>query len=285
MWGVRTRRLCRIPLPGPLTDRPKAEQQPAAKLGLHQRAALLHRALPQIAARDSMGRRANSAGSVRQPRLSERFRELVWDSLADDCVRENQEMERVLYDRIGQSYSGTRQTDPRLAELIWEALGNAETVLNVGAGSGAYEPRDRSVCAVEPSAVMIAQRPASAVRAVQASAEALPFADSSFDVVMAVLSDHHWRDRRQGLQELRRVARGRVVLFNANPAEADSFWLTAEYLPGFLDLIPARDPGCWCLAERAGGIVGAAQVGCCADPARLRRRVLRRVLAPPGRLS
>jgi SAM-dependent methyltransferase len=148
--------------------------------------------------------------------------------------------ERALYDRIGQSYSATRQTDPRLAQLIWAALGNAETVLNVGAGSGAYEPRDRSVCAVEPSAVMIAQRPAGAARTVQASAEALPFTDSSFDAVMAVLSDHHWRDRRQGFRELRRVARRRVVLFNADPAEANWFWLTAEYLPGFLDLIPAR---------------------------------------------
>jgi SAM-dependent methyltransferase len=149
-------------------------------------------------------------------------------------------MVRALYDRIGQGYSATRQTDPRLADLIWEALGDAETVLNVGAGSGAYEPRDRSVRAVEPSAVMIAQRPAGAAPAVQASAEALPFPDSSFDAVMAVLSDHHWRDRRQGFRELRRVARQRVVLFNADPAETELFWLTAEYLPGFFDLIPAR---------------------------------------------
>jgi SAM-dependent methyltransferase len=155
-------------------------------------------------------------------------------------VGENQAMERVLYDRIGQSYSATRQADPRLAQLIWEALGDAETVLNVGAGSGAYEPAGRRVCALEPSAVMIAQRPAGAARAVQGSAEALPFGDSSFDAVMAVLSDHHWRDRPQGFRELRRVARRRVVIFNADPAEAELFWLTAEYLPGFLDLIPAR---------------------------------------------
>jgi SAM-dependent methyltransferase len=149
-------------------------------------------------------------------------------------------MERTLYDRIGQSYSATRQTDPRLAALIFDALGDAHTVLNVGAGAGAYEPPDRSVVAVEPSAVMIGQRPAGAARAVQASAEALPFADRSFDAVMAVLSDHHWRDRRQGLRELRRVARRRVVLFNADPAEAELFWLTVEYLPGFLGMIPAR---------------------------------------------
>ena len=156
-------------------------------------------------------------------------------------------MEDALYDRIGHGYRATRRTDPRLAQLIWNGLGDAETVLNVGAGSGAYEPPGRSVCALEPSAVMIAHRPLGAARAVQGRAEALPFDDGSFDAVMAVLSDHHWRERQQGLRELRRVARRRVVLFNADPAEANLFWLTAEYLPGFLDLIPLpyRAAGAW----------------------------------------
>jgi SAM-dependent methyltransferase len=113
-------------------------------------------------------------------------------------------------------------------------------VVNVGAGAGSYEPSDRAVTAVEPSAVMIAQRPSSAARAVQARAEQLPFAEDSFDAAMAVLSDHHWSDRRRGFSELKRVARSRVVLFNANPAEADLFWLTREYLPGFIELIPTR---------------------------------------------
>jgi SAM-dependent methyltransferase len=145
-----------------------------------------------------------------------------------------------LYDRIGRTYTSTRRPDPRIAAAILGALGDARTVLNVGAGAGNYEPADREVVALEPSPVMIAQRPRDAVPAVQGRAEELPFADGSFDAVMAILSDHHWSDRRRGLAELRRVARDRVVLFNANPGEADLFWLTAEYLPEFLELIAPR---------------------------------------------
>jgi SAM-dependent methyltransferase len=145
-----------------------------------------------------------------------------------------------LYDRIGRTYSSTRATDPRIAAAVWHGLGDARTVLNVGAGTGHYEPNDREVVALEPSPVMIAQRPPGTAPVVQGRAEALPFEDDSFDAVMAVLSDHHWHDRHRGFTELRRVARQRVVLFNANPAEADLFWLTTEYLPEFLELIPSR---------------------------------------------
>ncbi|HUA50229.1 MAG TPA: class I SAM-dependent methyltransferase [Solirubrobacteraceae bacterium] len=152
-----------------------------------------------------------------------------------------------LYDRIGRTYTSTRHPDPRIATAIWAALGDACTVLNVGAGAGAYEPADRQLVALEPSPVMIAQRPRDAARVVQGHAEELPFEDGSFDAVMAVLSDHHWSDRRRGLGECRRVARERVVLFNADPSEADLFWLTTEYLPEFLELIPPRyrQPGVW----------------------------------------
>jgi SAM-dependent methyltransferase len=151
------------------------------------------------------------------------------------------------YDEIGRTYTATRQTDPRLAAAIWEALGEARSVLNVGAGAGAYEPPDREVVAVEPSEVMIRQRPAGAARVVQANAEALPFDDARFDAVMAVLSDHHWSDRAAGLRELRRVARRRVVLVNVDPAHFDDFWLNAEYLPGFMRLVPDEStrPGAW----------------------------------------
>ena len=144
------------------------------------------------------------------------------------------------YERIGRTYTATRHPDARIAGAIWAALGDARTVLNVGAGTGNYEPTDRELTALEPSPVMIAQRPPGLAPVVQGRAEDLPFDDGSFDAVMAILSDHHWSDRRRGLSELRRVARRRVVLFNANPGEADLFWLTTEYLPEFLELIPAR---------------------------------------------
>ena len=98
----------------------------------------------------------------------------------------------ALYDAIGLKYSGQRRTDPRIAARIWQALGDAKTVLNVGAGTGSYELPDREVTAVEPSAVMRAQRPQGAAPCVAARAEALPFADGCFDAAMAVLSDHHW---------------------------------------------------------------------------------------------
>ena len=134
-----------------------------------------------------------------------------------------------LYDRIGIGYAQLRREDPRIAAAIHAALGDARTVLNVGAGAGSYEPRDREVTAVEPSEVMIAQRPPGAAPVVRASAEALPFPDGSFDAAMAVLSDHHWPDREAGLRELRRVARRRVVIFQWDAA-ADLGWLVEDYL-------------------------------------------------------
>jgi len=138
-----------------------------------------------------------------------------------------------LYDRIGQSYNATRRTEPRIAARIWEALGDARTVLNVGAGTGAYEPPGREVLAVEPSAVMRAARPADAAPCVDGVAEALPFADGSFDAAMAVLSDHHWRDAVAGLREMRRVA-GRVVVFQWDNLLVERFWLVRDYLPEFI---------------------------------------------------
>jgi DNA-binding transcriptional MerR regulator len=144
-----------------------------------------------------------------------------------------------LYEVIGSAYPATRRTEPRIAERIWAALGDARTVLNVGAGTGSYEPPDRDVTAVEPSAVMRAQRPDRAAPCVAASAESLPFEDRSFDAAMAVGTVHHWPDPVAGLREMRRVAR-RVVVFTYDASTTgwrDRFWLTRDYLPEFADLL------------------------------------------------
>ena len=138
-----------------------------------------------------------------------------------------------LYDTIGGTYAVTRRTEPRIAAQVWAALGDARTVLNVGAGTGSYEPADRDVTAVEPSALMRAQRPAGAAPCVAAAAESLPFEDQSFDAAMAISTIHHWQDPVAGLREMRRVAR-RVVVFTHDTGDADwlrQFWLTRDYLP------------------------------------------------------
>lgn len=147
-----------------------------------------------------------------------------------------------LYDKIGATYPVTRCTEPRIAAKIWAALGDAHTVLNVGAGTGSYEPPDRDVTAVEPSALMRAQRPAGAAPCVAATADGLPFDDQSFDAAMAVSTVHHWPDAVAGLREMRRVAR-RVVVFtldDGEPGWLDRFWLTRDYLPEFAELFLGR---------------------------------------------
>src|SRR6266536_5314025 len=138
-----------------------------------------------------------------------------------------------LYDTIGATYTVTRHTEPRIAARIWAALGDARTVLNVGAGTGSYEPPGRDVTAVEPSALMRAQRPAGAAPCVAAVAESLPFEDRSFDAAMAFSTVHHWQDPIAGLLEMRRVAR-RVVVFTCDTTDRSwrrRFWLTRDYLP------------------------------------------------------
>ncbi|MFD0591780.1 class I SAM-dependent methyltransferase [Catellatospora coxensis] len=134
------------------------------------------------------------------------------------------------YQTFGVGYAQRRRPDPRLAALVEDALGEARTVVNVGAGTGSYEPADRSVLAVEPSAVMIAQRPPGSAPVVRAVAERLPLADKSFDAGLAVLTVHHWTDPARGLAELRRVSRRQVVL-TWDHAVMSRFWLIADYLP------------------------------------------------------
>lgn len=161
------------------------------------------------------------------------------------------------YDDIGRTYTATRDTDPRIAARIGVALGDARTVVNVGAGTGSYEPPNRDVTAVEPSAVMLAQRPPGAAPAVQASAEALPFADASFDAAMAVLTLHHWDDWRAGCAELRRVARDRVVVFSWDPTYRRRMWLGPEYFDHIVDEDLKHFPT---LAEQAAALDAEVEV-------------------------
>jgi SAM-dependent methyltransferase len=135
-----------------------------------------------------------------------------------------------LYDTIGPGYDAHRRPDPRIAEAITAALGDAASVVNVGAGAGSYEPADREVVAVEPALAMIRQRRADSAPVVQASAPALPFRDGAFAAALAVLTVHHWPDRAGGLAEMARVARERVVIVTWDPA-SHGFWLVDDYFP------------------------------------------------------
>jgi SAM-dependent methyltransferase len=147
-------------------------------------------------------------------------------------------VERVaqLYDTIGAGYSVRRRADHRIAAAITRALHGADSVVNVGAGAGSYEPTDGRVVAVEPAWSMILQRPPQAAPIVQGSAISLPFRDRAFDAALALLTVHHWPDRPRGLAELARVARGRIVVLTWDPA-ASGFWLVDDYFPE----IPAID--------------------------------------------
>jgi len=146
---------------------------------------------------------------------------------------------RAKYDSIGVNYAQLRKPDPRIARIIADALGSARTVLNVGAGTGSYEPTDRSLTAVEPSREMIQKRGSAAAEAIQASADDLPFEDKSFDASMAILTIHHWPDKAAGLREMRRVTCGRVVLLTFDPSHRP--WLT-DYLPELAALDAAQMP-------------------------------------------
>jgi SAM-dependent methyltransferase len=136
----------------------------------------------------------------------------------------------AIYDAIGTTYTDTRRPDPRIGTRIAAALGDVASVINVGAGAGSYETA-RTVLAVEPSPVMISQRPAGSAPAVRARAEAIPVADGAADAVMALLTVHHWSDLEAGIAELRRVARRRVVILTWDQTVFRRFWLVDEYLP------------------------------------------------------
>ena len=156
--------------------------------------------------------------------------------IAESPTRDDRRMgDDVVYESIGRTYSTTRREDPRVASAIHDALGDGRTLVNVGAGTGSYEPTDRRVVAVEPSATMRAQRGEGRSQlVVDALAESLPFAADTFDAALAMLTIHHWTDVGRGLAELRRIARRQVVFF-FEPLATHAFW-ALDYFPSALDL-------------------------------------------------
>ena len=156
------------------------------------------------------------------------------------------------YGAIGGVYTDYRTPDPRIGQYILDALGDARTVLNVGAGAGSYEPLERHVLAIEPAAAMRAQRPAHLTPAVDGVAERLPVDDQSFDAAMALVTVHQWPDVAKGLAELRRVTRGPIVLLTFDGDALDRWWM-ADYAPDMLAVERRRFPGIASLVEGLGG--------------------------------
>jgi hypothetical protein len=133
-------------------------------------------------------------------------------------------------------------------------LTDARTVVNVGAGAGAYEPSDRHV--IEPSDVMAAQRSRDLAPAIRASAGCIPLRDRSVDAAMAILSVHHWdEEQEKGVRELRRVARGAVAVLTYDASVSGTMWLMADYLPEVAALDRQIFPPPEQLAEWLGGNV------------------------------
>jgi SAM-dependent methyltransferase len=187
------------------------------------------------------------------------------------------------YNRIGLSYSEVRRADPRFETAIWRALGDAKSVLNIGAGAGSYEPSDRGVIAVEPSPVMIAQRPAHAAPAIQGVAESLPLKDKSVDATMGVFTMQHWDDVDRGLAEVLRVTRKRTVFLTLDLDVTAEMWLCRDYLPEIVEHDRKTFPSIAHLQDVLPGL----HVEVVPVPGRLLRRSLEPARGPPrpGRAS
>jgi SAM-dependent methyltransferase len=186
-------------------------------------------------------------------------------------------MSAPTYNRMGLNYTDFRQPEPRIEAALWAALGDARSVVNVGAGAGSYEPPDREVVAVEPSPVMIAQRPPNAAPALEGIAESLPLDDKSVDAAMGVLTIHHWLNLEAGLAEMRRVSRRRIVLLTLDAEATSDTWLIKDYFPeaGSMDrdVMPSQ--------ARLSSQPARRQCRADCDPPRVPRRLHDRPLGPP----
>ena len=163
------------------------------------------------------------------------------------------------YDKSKVDYATIRKTDPRIGALVRRSFGEAHSLLNVGAGAGSYEPLDIEVVAVEPSEQMRLQRPAHLTTAIDATAEALPFDDKSFDASLASITVHQWSDLEAGLQEMRRVTRGPIVILTFEPEQLKNYWL-AGYVPEIMEIESRRMPSFERLKAALGGSFSASQV-------------------------
>jgi SAM-dependent methyltransferase len=157
------------------------------------------------------------------------------------------------YDKYGKTYGSFRKTDPRIAAYVDRAIGEAQTVLNVGAGAGSYEPEDKYVISVEPSKTMRLQRAEkNKVPAVIGNAENLPFDDDTFDASMAMVTIHHWENMEKGLQELRRVSKDKVIVMTFDPDALDIYW-NVNYFPEVVNAERARYPSVKFIVDVLGG--------------------------------
>jgi SAM-dependent methyltransferase len=160
-----------------------------------------------------------------------------------------------IYDSLGVGYAAVRRPDARIAARVEAALADCASVVNVGAGAGSYEPRASTRLAIDPSSIMLAQRPLGSAPAIRGRAEALPLRTECVDAALAVLTLHHWSDWRAGLDEMARVSRRRVVVLSWDPAVAGALWLTRDYLPEGLVVDRSQVPA---LAACAAHLPGAA---------------------------
>jgi SAM-dependent methyltransferase len=156
------------------------------------------------------------------------------------------------YESHGRGYAQRRRADPRIARWVHDALGDARTVLNVGAGAGSYEPVDRYVLALEPSESMRAQRSRTLAPAICGSAESIPLDDGAVDAAMAMVTVHHWPDLQRGLRELRRVSRGPVLILTFDRDALDRYWMPT-YAPEYVVAERRRYPALDAIAEALGG--------------------------------
>ncbi len=163
------------------------------------------------------------------------------------------------YDAVRRGYGAVRRADTRILRHIAKAVGGAPSVLNIGAGTAAYEPPNRRVVAVEPSDLMIKRRKPGSAPVVKATAENLPFRDDAVHAAMSVLTIAHWTDPLAGVREMARVASRRAVVLTLDTQVASAFW-AYRYFPDLAFLDSVRFPSVASIGENLGGEVSVQEI-------------------------